>query len=55
MQLLKELLDLDEGKKTKSQSKTTAQSVYHRDYMKTKKKPYRKYDPKDHANTGDSK
>lgn len=41
MDLMKELLN--EGKKTKV-SKATARAVYHRDYEKTKKKPYRKYD-----------
>lgn len=46
MELLRELLDLTEkveGKKKKL--KKTAAAVYHRDYVKTKNKPYRKYDP----------
>lgn len=42
MALLREML-LDEGKKVKV-SKKTARAVYHRDYMKTRNKPYRKYD-----------
>lgn len=29
-------------------SKSSAASVYHRDYVRTKDKPYRKYDPKKH-------
>lgn len=29
--------------------KKTAASIYHRDYMKTRKKPYRKYDPSEYA------
>jgi len=41
MDLMKELLD--EGKKT-TVSRAAAHAVYHRDYVKTKKKPYRKYD-----------
>ena len=38
--------ELSEAKKV---SRTTAHAVYHRDYVKTKKKPYRKYDPRAHA------
>lgn len=33
----------------KASGKKTAASVYHRDYMKTRKKPYRKYDPAEYA------
>lgn len=44
MQLLKELLELTEDKSPKV-AKTAAKAVYHRDYVKTKKKAYRKYDP----------
>lgn len=52
MEMLKELLQLDEAEKKKSKkkvSKVAAKAVYHRDYVKTKKKPYRKYDPSDYA------
>ena len=51
MEMLKELLQLDEAekKKKKKVSKVAAKAVYHRDYVKTKKKPYRKYDPDEHA------
>lgn len=45
MELLKEMLQLDEAKKP---LKKAARSVYHRDYLKTKNKPYRKYDPRKH-------
>jgi len=47
MEFLKELLQLDEAEKSKSLKKA-AKSVYRRDYLKTKNKPYRKYDPQDH-------
>lgn len=43
MVLLREMWQLDEAKKKKP-LKAAAKSVYHRDYMKTKNKPYRKYD-----------
>lgn len=43
--LLNELLE--EGKV--KLSKKLVRSVYHRDYLKTKKKPYRKYDPDEYA------
>ena len=46
MQLLKEMLQLDEAKKKKP-LKTAAKAVYHRDYMRTKNKSYRKYDKED--------
>jgi hypothetical protein len=46
MALLKEMLDLTEAKK--APLKKAARSVYHRDYLKTKNKPYRKYDPRKH-------
>jgi len=43
MKILQELLRiLDEADVTRS----TAAAVYHRDYVKTKRKKYRKYDPK---------
>ena len=47
MEMLRELLQLDEAdKKTKNKvSKKAAHATYHRDYIKTKKKLYRKYDP----------
>lgn len=51
MQLLRELLQLDEkaeAKKKKKVNRNAAASVYHRDYVKTKNKPYRKYDPSEH-------
>lgn len=43
MSFLHELMLLDEGKK--KPLKKAARAVYHRDYLKTKNKPYRKYDP----------
>ena len=46
MELLKEMLSLDEAKKVPL--KKAARSVYHRDYLKTKNKPYRKYDSRKH-------
>lgn len=52
MEMLKELLQLDEAekkKKKKKVSKVAAKAVYHRDYEKTKKKPYRQYDSAEHA------
>jgi hypothetical protein len=49
MNLLKELSDLiTEGNKTSSVTKTTASKVYHRDYVRTKTKKYRKYNPQEH-------
>jgi hypothetical protein len=45
MSLLRELMQLDEGAKKKKPLKKAAKAVYHRDYVKTKNKPYRKYDP----------
>lgn len=52
MQLLKEMLMM-EAKKVPL--KKAAKSVYHRDYLRTKNKPYRKYDPKKHQrNKGDA-
>lgn len=44
MEFLRELLN--EAAKKKPLKKAAA-SVYHRDYVKTKNKPYRKYDPED--------
>lgn len=49
MELLRELLQLDEaGKEKKKTVKKAAQAVYHRDYLKTRKKPYRQYDSSEH-------
>jgi hypothetical protein len=48
MQLLKELFGLlteAKKKKKKTVAKSAAAAVYHRDYEKTKHKPYREYDP----------
>lgn len=49
MNMLKELLGIiTEGTKKKKKrgvAKSAAASVYHRDYEKTKHKPYREYDP----------
>lgn len=42
LQLLREMLQLDEAAKKKPLKKA-AKAVYHRDYMKTRNKPYRKY------------
>lgn len=47
MDFIRELLEA--AKKKTKVTKTAASSVYHRDYVKTKKKPYRKYDPNKHA------
>ena len=47
MEMLKELLQLDEAEKKKKKlkvSKKAVRAVYHRDYLNTKDKPYRKYD-----------
>lgn len=41
LQLLREMLQLDEAKK--KPLKKAAKAVYHRDYMKTRNKDYRKY------------
>lgn len=50
MSLLKEVFNLIEGKtKKKPTLKKAAHAVYHRDYLKTKNKPYRKYDPQEHS------
>jgi hypothetical protein len=48
MELLKEMLQLEEADKKKPSLKKAAKSVYHRDYVKTKNKPYRKYDKEEH-------
>lgn len=45
MNFLRELLQLDEAKA--KVTKKTAKMVYRRDYLKTKNKPYRKYDADD--------
>ena len=42
MELMQELIEATRV------SKKTAAAVYHRDYERTKNKPYRKYDPADH-------
>lgn len=44
MGILRELFDLMEANKSTKVSKRAAKRVYHRDYVKTKNKPYRKYD-----------
>lgn len=50
MSLLKEMLITEsDKKKAKKVSRKAAHAVYHRDYIKTKKKPYRKYDPEDYS------
>lgn len=52
MEFLRELLQLDEAESKKKKvkvSKKAVRAVYHRDYVKTKNKPYRKYDPEDYA------
>lgn len=49
MELLKEILA--EAKKVPL--KKVARSVYHRDYVKTKNKPYRKYDADKHDSQGE--
>ena len=43
------LRDLLEASKKKKVTRTAASGVYHRDYVKTKKRPYRKYDAEKHA------
>ena len=48
MEFLKEMLNLDEAAKKKPLKKA-AKAVYHRDYVKTKNKPYRKYDAQQRA------
>lgn len=48
MELLRELYELIEGGGKKKLKKLAAQ-VYHRDYLKTRRKPYRKYDPAEYA------
>jgi hypothetical protein len=48
--VIKELLTIiAEAKKdpAKKVTKKAAQKVYHRDYLRTKKKPYRQYKPED--------
>lgn len=51
MQLLKELFGvLEEAKrkkKTRGVTRSAAAAVYHRDYERTKHKPYRDYDPEE--------
>ena len=50
MKLLAELYAMSKDDEAlneeKKASKAAAASVYHRDYVKTKNKPYRKYDKK---------
>lgn len=48
MQFLRELLNLEEAAKKKPLKKA-AKAVYHRDYMKTRNKPYRKYDAQERS------
>lgn len=52
MEFLRELLN--ESAKKKKPLKKAAQSVYHRDYMKTRNKSYRQYDPEDYQHKKDS-
>lgn len=57
--LLQELFSIlvEEGaapKKTKV-TKKAAKSVYRRDYLRTRNKPYRKYDPEEYQHKSDSK
>lgn len=47
MELLKELMQINE-KRAKTPLKKAARAVYHRDYVKTKNKKYRKYDPEEY-------
>ena len=47
-------LQLDEAKKTTKLSKSIVRKVYHRDYLKTKNKPYRKYDKKKRGGSAES-
>lgn len=49
MEFLKELLNIEVLEEKKKPLTQAAKSVYHRDYVKTKKKLYRKYDPAHHA------
>lgn len=49
MELLRELWNMEVIEEAKGPSKSKAASVYHRDYEKTKKKPYRKYSPEEYA------
>lgn len=56
MTLLQELFSfITEAKKKKKKSvaKTAAAAVYHRDYEKTKHKPYRAYDPEERRRKDD--
>jgi hypothetical protein len=57
MELLKELFGMIEEAKTKKKKKTVARTaaaaVYHRDYEKTKHKPYREYDPDERKDQAD--
>lgn len=52
--MMKSLMLITEKKQKKSLKKA-AKSVYHRDYVKTKNRPYRKYDPKAREHEGASK
>jgi len=45
MEFMRELLEADKKKKKSKVTRTQAAGTYHRDYEKTKKRPYRKYDP----------
>lgn len=49
MSILKELNNMVTEAETKSSvSKDAASKVYHRDYVKTKRKKYRRYTPSEH-------
>jgi hypothetical protein len=47
MKLLKELSNLYEKSEKASVNKNVAAKVYHRDYVKTKTRKYRKYKPEE--------
>lgn len=51
MTILQELWEMNKqlAEEEKKPLKKAAASVYHRDYMKTRKKPYRKYDQQERA------
>ena len=53
MKTLRELYELMEASK-KVPIKRAAKKVYHRDYLKTKNKPYRKYDHDKYERNKDS-
>jgi len=49
MEFLKQLLAESKEEKKKKGIKSKAADVYHRDYMKTRNKPYRKYDAQERS------